>query len=138
MSDFGMFYEKPYRPLETLTEEEAKHELEQWRNLYTWLDDTVKYWLTKVGEDIRISLRNGQAYRGRLGAVEYEEKVLRVSVVERTYDYTQGLARYETKDVLVKISDVVGWQFIYNEEVKEEDSAGNPPVAVSDVRDEFQ
>ena len=72
--NFGSFYEKPFRPLDSMSEVEAKGELEQWRNLYSWLDDEVKYWLTKVGETFRVSLRNGTTFTGQVGAVEYDMK----------------------------------------------------------------
>ena len=119
------FFEKPFTPTDKMSKADLETELTQWRNLYTWLDPGVQYWLTKVGEDIRVSLRNGTSFIGSLGAVEYEAKVIRLAVVERLYDYAKGEATYETKDVLCKISDLVGWQFIYNREVRAEDF--NPP-----------
>lgn len=135
MNGYADFYEKPYRDMNKMTRPELEYELNQWRNLYTWLDPGVQYWLTKVGEDIRVSLRNGTSFVGKLGAVEYEAKVIRLAVTERLYDYSQGEATYETKDVLCKISDLVGWQFIFSKEVRKEDFQGKPTSDEESVSD---
>ncbi len=135
MSEFGDFFEKPYRDMKKMARPDLEQELNQWRNLYTWIDPGVQYWLTKVGEDIRVSLRNGTSFVGKLGTVEYEAKVVRLAVTERLYDYTRGEATYETKDVLCKISDLVGWQFIYAKEVFEEDFQGKRASGEESVPD---
>ena len=119
-NNYGQFFEKPYRPSESMTKEELNTELLQWRNLYTWLDPEVQFWLSKVGELIRVSLRNGVSHVGNLGTCKYNPTIISLACQERLYDYAQGQATYETKDVQVKITDVVDYQFIYAKEVKAE------------------
>lgn len=123
------FYEKPFTPLDKMSKEEMSEELLQWRNLWTWQDADVAYWLTKVGQPIRVTLRNSQTFKGTLGSVQYEPKVIGVFLTERLFDYSRGEATYETKEALVKISDLVSYEFIHAEEVVAESfSPTSPPV----------
>lgn len=118
--NYGQFFEKPYRPLDKMTKDELGKELLQWRNLWTWLDPEVQYWITKVGERVRVTTRNGITSLGTLGLVKFNPLIISVAAMERLYDYSRGEATYETKDVQIKVTDLVSYSFIYNEEVKSE------------------
>ncbi|MAF43784.1 MAG: hypothetical protein CMI54_06420 [Parcubacteria group bacterium] len=132
------FYERPYTPIDRMTEEERAEELNLWRNLFTWLDPEVMYYLSRVGELCRVSTRSGQTYFGTLGACKYEPLQIVLRVEDRQFDWSTQLAVYEIKDVSVKVSDVINYQFINERNEVLEPQNNNDGAGVESALEEIE
>lgn len=132
MDEYINIFEKPFRPKKEMSRVELETELETWRNLWTWHEDVLQYWLTKVRSAIKVKLRNFTHVEGTLGMVHYELKTIDIDTTERIYNYLRGEAVYETKTVTIPVNQLVDIAFIHDKEVISEKPSGEPSETMLD------
>lgn len=123
---FENIFEKPFRPYKDMSRKELEDELERWRNLWTWHEEVLTYWLTKVRSYVKVKLRNFTFIEGLLGQPHFEIKSIDIDTTERIYNYARGEATYETKTVTVPLSQLVDLAFVHVKEVIKEEISGAP------------
>jgi len=124
MGDEPNIFERPYRPLKSLSRPELEQEVERWRNLWTWNEELLQYWLTKVRSPIKVKMRNFASVDGLLGQPRFELKSIDIDTIERIYNYARGEATYETKTVTIPINQLIDIAFIHAKDVVREPYGG--------------
>ena len=118
MSDyFGSLYEFQFKDVKKMSKEELQEELTKFRNLWTWVEDTVRYWLTHTRYTVRAVRRDYQAFKGVLGSVHFELKSIDIDVEDENFDWLKGTKTIEWKTVNIPINQLVDFEFIHEEEV---------------------
>jgi len=130
--DFQQFYETPYAPIKDMSRSEVEDELTKWRNLWTWVEPDVQWWLTHVGAAARLVMRNYHVFSGTLGQPHFKIDQVEINVVEREYDPFQGKATYQTKTVRLGLGAIVSFELVLGEEFAYEDIMGNVVVPDED------
>lgn len=100
----------------TLKEKEA--EIRHWRNLWSWIEEDTKYYLTKVGSVCRIVTRNYTGYLGTFLQPHFTLKEFEIEVVKREYNYDDGEYYNENKVLRVPISQVTHIEFVSQRELQ--------------------
>ena len=81
------FYEEPMPPVAKMSKEDLQKELQNWRNLWTWVDNEVRGWLVKVGHNFKFRLQNYEVYYGTLGKPHFEVTKLELDCIVENKDY---------------------------------------------------
>lgn len=126
MSDEVNMFKQPYRPMKDMARQELETELASWRNLWTWNEESLQYWLSKVGNPVRLTLRNYSVVEGRLGQPHFELKSIDVDWVERVYNYSRQEASYYTQTSTYPLSQLVSFALVLDKEVIAENSNPTP------------
>lgn len=125
-NEFLNMFEEPYRPMEDMTREELEEELGRWRNIWTWIEAPIQWWLTKIRSYVILVRRDYHRIEGRLGQIHVTLDSVDIDEVERIYDHAKGEATYETKTTTIKLSQLVDYSFLDGKEVIEETYDGLP------------
>ena len=126
---FESIFEQPYAPMVNMAREDLERELTLWRNIFTWLDADVQYYLTHINSDVRVSTRQGGTIVGRLGSPHFTLESIDVRWTERLYNYGRGEATYEAKTTTVKASSMLDFSIIEGKEVVAEGIGGQKDEA---------
>jgi len=119
-------FEKPFRPLDTLSKAELQDETQRWRNIWSWLEPETQRWLTSINREVAVTKRNYKLIQGLLGQPRFELVSIDVEWVERIYNYGRGEATYEHKTTTIKLGEINDFSFIHGKEVMEETFDGKP------------
>ena len=121
---FDNIFEQPYQPYKKMSRSELEVELTKWRNIWTWVEPDIQFYLTRVNSLVRFVRRDYKSIEGRLGQVHSDIKSIEIDTQEREYDYTQGEAAYLTRTVTCPLSNMADFSFIHTKEVVREDTNG--------------
>lgn len=113
------FTEGLKKSIGSMTVKELREREIVWRALWGWLDESVKYWLLKIGADIRIVRRDYKNSLGELGQVSFEPKEAEIRVYEKTYNYNDGQYYLESKYIKIPFSAIVWHEIITDSELQE-------------------
>lgn len=94
-------------PINKLSLKQLREREEFWRALWGWIPDEVKYYVYRVGQLVRVYLRNYQGHLGELGAVKFDCAELELEVYEKHWDETTGKYIYEQKTLKVPYGAVM-------------------------------
>ena len=119
-------FEKPFRPIDTMTNEELQDEVQRWRNIWTWLEPETQKWLTDINKEVSVTKRNYKVIQGIMGQPHFELVSIDVEWVERIYNYSKGEATYEHKTTTIKLGEMNDFSFIHGKEVKNETFDAKP------------
>lgn len=134
--DFQAFYETPYTPAKDMSRSEVEDELQKWRNLWTWVEADVQWWLTHVGRPCRVVRRDYHSIVGTFGQPHFKLAEIEVNTLEREYNYVKGIATYETKTVVIGLGAIVDYELIEGSESVYEDISGNVVEPKEDLIEE--
>ena len=132
MTEESNLYEKKYIPIEDMTAEQIKEELQVFRTLWSWTPEQVRFWLSTLNSAIAVTKRMGENVVGTLGACEFDLKSIEVTGVSRGYNFGKGQATYTDKTTTVPVGMIADYSFINNEEVVNESMDG----ALTDAKEE--
>lgn len=112
----------PWEPIASLTEAQAREELETWRLIGGYLSDEARYYLAHIGDLCRVTRRD---YKSSVGT--FIQPVLRmggvqVGVDEKVYDQSAGKWYWERRITTYEPSAIYALDFIA-ERIEAEDSA---------------
>jgi len=113
-------YQQQYKPTDGMSKAELLDEVRTWRNLWTWVEEDSKYYLTKVGQMCRLTTRNYKGHLGRLLTPHFVLKELELEVVEREYNYDDGRYYIEAKTLRIPITQITHIEIISERELAEE------------------
>ena len=100
------------KPIEELTSEELKKEVQLWRALFNWLDPRVKFYLAQIGSQVRLMTQFKEDIFGDLLTVKFEPTHIEVGVYERTFDRNSGAYFWERKIVVIDHTRLQREEFI--------------------------
>lgn len=103
---------KEWRPIKSLGVKQLRSELEAWRSLSTWIDDVTRYYLSNMGQMVRIVRRDYKGYLGDFLGAKFILDEVEVGVYDKVYD--QNLGRYFQEKKIIKVGEgsVVSMEFI--------------------------
>ena len=118
---------KPWSPLDAMRQKDMREEIELWRTLASWLPQDVKYWLSHVGDTVRLVRRDYKQLYGTLLQTQFEMISVEVGLYERIYDQNNGKYYNEQKTSVLPRGSITAHEFIidrFEEEAINEDAAG--------------
>lgn len=101
-----------FTPLKKLKRSDLQEECQMWRNIWGWVPSAVKYYVSRTGTMIGVSIRNYKRFVGPLLDTRWELKEIEVGVKDKVYDQTTGEHYYERKVVKLPIGQIVAFDFI--------------------------
>jgi len=113
MLDFQQFTEGMQTPTKRLNVKELREREEFWRALWSWIDDEVKYFALRVGQQVRIVRRDYKGFVGELGQVHFDLSEIELHVYEKTYNYNDGQYYYEDKTIKLPSGGIAWHEFIH-------------------------
>jgi len=132
MSNNQPFYETPHPPLSKMSKDEMQEELQNWRNLWSWVDNEVQGWLIKVGHTFKFIRRDYRTFFGTLGKVHFEPKLLELDCVVEEKDYIHRRIISEVETIYIQPNQLINYEEVFEhhevainergEEVDEEES----------------
>lgn len=91
---------------------ELKEECQMWRNLWGWVPPEVKYYVSRIGQEIALTERNYKRYLGTLIDSHWNLISLEVGTVDKVHDTVRDKAYYEKKIVVINVNNIVDIQWI--------------------------
>jgi len=91
---------------------ELRAEVEMWRNIWGWVPNIVKYYISRTGQTIGVQIRNYQRYVGPLLDTTWELKSIDVGVYDKVYNQVDGEYYYERKISRLPIGQIVAFDWI--------------------------
>ena len=91
---------------------DLRTECQMWRNIWGWIPTEVKYYVSRVGQDIGITLRNYKRYLGTLIDSHWILESLEVGTTDKVYDQVMDKYYYEKKIVVAGSSAIIDLQWI--------------------------
>jgi hypothetical protein len=114
-----------FKEIDKMTKDELREEVRIWRNLWSWLDEDTKYYLTKIGKMCRIVTRAYQGYLGRFLQPHFGIKEFELECVKVEYDQNDGKYYEEYKVIRIPVSSLTHFEFIEDrQEVSREELFG--------------
>lgn len=110
-------YETQHQALEEMTVEEMQDEIRKWRAMWSWLDEPVKYHITKIGQLCRYVGRNFKGHLGHFGQPHFQLTEIEMDATEVEYNYDDGKRYLESKTLKIPASNIVQLEFIAEREV---------------------
>jgi hypothetical protein len=86
---------------------DIKEECKMWRNLWGWIPPEVKYYVSRIGQDVRLVLRN---YKGNLGTLidtHWDLVSLEVGTIDKIYDSVDDKYYWEKKIMNVSTNAIL-------------------------------
>jgi hypothetical protein len=99
---------------------DLKEECQMWRNLWSWIPSTVKYYISRTGQTVGVQIRNYQRYVGPLLDTEWELKSIDIGVYDKVYNQVDGTYYYERKISRLPVGQIVSFDWI-SERMSEEE-----------------
>lgn len=115
-----MFIDQMQTPPTKLTIKQLREREDFWRALWSWIDEDIKYFILRVGTQVRVMRRDYKGSLGELGLVHFEPKEIEVKVYEKVYNYNDGKYYYEDKTLKVPFGAITWLEFIAKSEKAEE------------------
>lgn len=106
-------------PITKLSKAELQAREDFWRAIWSWVDDSVKYYLYRVGQNVRVYMRTYRGKMGELGSVKFDMAELELEVYEKFFDEGAGKFFYEQKTIKVPASAVLWLETVTEREEAE-------------------
>lgn len=106
------FLEDLQTPTKKLTITQLREREDMWRSLWSWIPEEVKYYILRIGSTLRVVKGDYKGSVGELGEVKFEMKELELSVMEKSYNYTDGKTYYEKKIIKIPSGFIKMMEFI--------------------------
>lgn len=107
------------RDLSSYTKEELVSEVEKYRNLWSWIPDSIKYLLSNMGREVVIIDRNNKTRFGYFHGFECELTQYKVFSAAVRYDEVNHKPHIETGIDTLFSSNVTSFKFIETREEQE-------------------
>lgn len=102
----------PMPELSKMKQKDLKAECQMWRNVWGWVPPEVKYYVSRVGQEVGLTQRNYKRFLGTLVDTHWNLISLEVGVVDRVYDAVHAKEYYEKKIVVVHQNSIIDIQWI--------------------------
>jgi len=120
----------PMPELSKMSKKSLLTECEMWRNVWGWVPPEVKYYVSRVGQEVGLTMRNYKRYLGALVDSHWDLLSLELGVVDKVYDSVKDQYFFEKKILVVNTSAILDIQWIKErkswEQFEEERKAAEP------------
>lgn len=104
----------PMPELSKLKVADLRKECEMWRALWGWVPPEVKYYVSRVGQQVGFTLRNYHRYLGQLVDSHWVLDSVEIGVVDKVYDTVRDKTYFEKKVMVISDNAI-----LYTEWMKE-------------------
>tara|TARA_Y100000310_G_scaffold309584_1_gene353840 strand:- start:406 stop:807 length:402 start_codon:yes stop_codon:yes gene_type:complete len=108
-----------------MTSTQIAEELEGWRTVASYIEDSQTFYLRNVGQMCRVLTRANRAYLGTLATPHFSVSEIELEVEEIEHDYAAGRRFVESKTVKIPIGSISLFQVIYDRFEEEEEGEGS-------------
>ena len=98
--------------LSKMKRDELKEECQMWRNIWGWVPPEVKYYVSRVGQEVGLTQRNYKRYLGTLIDTHWDLLSLEVGVVDKQYDAIKDKYYFEKKIIVMNLNSLLDIQWI--------------------------
>jgi len=102
----------PMPELSKMKRDELKEECQMWRNIWGWVPPEVKYYVSRVGQEVGLTQRNYKRYLGTLIDTHWDLLSLEVGVVDKQYDAIKDKYYFEKKIIVMNLNSLLDIQWI--------------------------
>lgn len=110
----------PMPEISKMKQAELREECKMWRNVWGWVPPEVKYYVSRVGQQVGLTMRNYKRYLGTLVDSHWDLLSLEIGTVDKVYDAVKDQTFYEKKIVVISTSGIIDYQFIKERKAWEE------------------
>jgi len=119
---------------------DLRTECQMWRNVWGWVPPEVKYYVSRIGQDVGLTLRNYKRYLGKLIDSHWMLESLEIGTTDKVYDSVTDKYYYEKKICIIKTSSMLDIQWIkerksfdeFEEETRKEKEKEEAELPVKD------
>jgi len=115
-ASISQFIEELKTPVKSMSVTKLREREEIWRALWSWLGDDVKYFVLRIGSQVRAVRRDYKGSTGELGEVKFVPSEFEIATYEKRYNETDGKYYYETKVVKIPAAAIMFFEFISEQE----------------------
>jgi len=126
--------EAKFKDVRKMSRKELEDELSMFRNLWSWMNNEVKYYITKVGQQCRVYLRIGEQKVGTLLQPVFHLHEVEIGIYVKVYDYLTGKYFIERKIDRIPASNIVMFEFITERDLALEEEMAK---AISEIEEEI-
>jgi len=120
MSDINIFAQDRWTDVKKMSVSQLRDEVGQWRELWRWLHDDTKYYLSKIGQECRVVMRNYQGHLGVMLSPIFDLKYIELGTDEKTYDQKDGKYYFEKKTMRIPAGMILDIEYITEREPAQE------------------
>lgn len=131
----SQFKEGMQIPISKLSLKQLREREEFWRAIWSWVPDEVKYYIYRIGQLVRVQLRNYRHTTGELGPVKFDMSELELEVYEKSYIETKGKFIYEQKTLKLP-SNAVMWIETITEQTEVDQVEQPEVIGIKELVDE--
>jgi len=102
----------PMPELTKMKQKDLKIECQMWRNLWGWIPPEVKYYISRIGQEVGLTQRNYKRYLGTLIDTHWDLTSLEIGTIDKTYDSVTDKYYYEKKIVVISTNAILDVQWI--------------------------
>ena len=121
-----------FTPLKGMKKDELLEEVEMWRNIWGWVPSPIKYYVSRTGNTVGLTVRNYQRFVGILLETVWELKFLEVGVFDKVYDQNDGQYYFERKIIRLPVGQIVRFDWIA-ERTSEDELMNEEPLEGDDL-----
>lgn len=101
-----------FTPLKKLKRAELQEEVKMWRNIWGWVPSVVKYYVSRTGQQVGLSIRNYKRFIGILLDTHWQLTEIEIGCYDKVYDQVTGQYYFERKIVKFPATQIVAWDWI--------------------------
>lgn len=101
-----------FTPLNKMKKDQIKEECQMWRNIWGWIPSAIKYYVSRTGTQIGVSIRNYHRFVGILLDTQWDLKGIEIGVYEKVYDQNDGHYYFEQKIIRLPLGQIVSFDWI--------------------------
>ena len=101
-----------FEPIENMSIDDLKREVQTWRALWSWVPSEIKYYISRTGALVGVTVRNYKRYVGVLLETHWNLEEIEIGTYDRVYDQTSGEYYYERKIVKLPATQIIALDWI--------------------------
>ncbi len=101
-----------FKELKKMNKKQILEECKMWRNIWGWIPSAIKYYVSRTGSQVGISVRNYHRFVGVLLDTKWELKGVEVGVWEKVYDQNDGQYYFERKIIQLPTGQIIAFDWI--------------------------
>ena len=98
--------------LETMTKAELKKEVQNWRNIYTYVSDEHKSFLGQLGQPVIVYKRDGGTFKGNYAGCRVEIVDHRFITMERIRDDVEKKYFIMRNESIVPVTNIIDFKWV--------------------------
>lgn len=98
--------------IDTMTKAELKKEVQNWRNIYTYISDEQKSFLGQLGQPVMVFKRDGGSFRGNYAGCRVEITDHRFVTMERLRDDVEKKFFILRNESIVPTTNIIDFKWV--------------------------